>query len=262
VRVAFAAVVAWLCLVTGALAQDGAPAEDGGAWDFVEGDGAVTATVAYEGALAIAVRCEADASLRVILIGLPAAGRDEFERTIEATGPDGQLAPSTWVVSGDLTAAFAITPSVYARTLRKGGTFSVRAPTTDGRRMRYQLDLPADATAIDRVLQACGRPLVDERDGAPRPGDPAFVEIDWGQRPMPEYPSRAEAQDIGRGVASLDCRVLETGRLTDCQIESEFPPGMGFGPAAVEGTRTARLTREGQAAAGGRARFTIRFRLH
>ena len=66
-----------------------------------------------------------------------------------------------------------------------------------------------------------------------------------------------------QGSATLECRVLRDGRLTDCVIISETPAGQGFGQAALEGAGRARLSRRTveQAASGGKIRFTTRFRL-
>lgn len=68
---------------------------------------------------------------------------------------------------------------------------------------------------------------------------------------------------VTEGMATLECRVHHDGRLSDCVILSETPAGEGFGQAALEATRRARLDRRtvDQAASGAKVRFTTRFRL-
>lgn len=250
-------------LTTAAAAQEAPSPDTSQGWDIVEADNAISATVAYSTGVAVVVRCLVGREFQVLLAGLPAPGRDEFLRTLEVTGPGGELASSSWVVATDPTIAFALAPSRTARALRTGQPFTVRAPTAEGRHMRYELDLPAGSDAVDRVLLACDRPLEDpsDLDVVVDPRVSGVARIDWAQRPEPHYPSRAESGRVTQGVAALDCAVLESGRLTGCRIEAELPAGMGFGPAAVQAAHAARLTRAGSESARGRARFHIRFRL-
>lgn len=68
---------------------------------------------------------------------------------------------------------------------------------------------------------------------------------------------------VNDGVVTLECRVIRDGRLSDCVILSETPAGQGFGQAALEAARRARVSREtfGRATSGAKVRFTTRFRL-
>lgn len=65
------------------------------------------------------------------------------------------------------------------------------------------------------------------------------------------------------GVVTLECQFNRDGRLRDCIVLSETPPGQGFGQAAIEAAARARLSRRTveQAARNGKVRFTTRFRL-
>ncbi len=49
---------------------------------------------------------------------------------------------------------------------------------------------------------------------------------------MDVYPRRAKALGMG-GTATMKCRVLLTGRLADCVVVAESPPGFGFGEAEL-----------------------------
>jgi hypothetical protein len=58
----------------------------------------------------------------------------------------------------------------------------------------------------------------------------------------------------------LDCLSDGRGRMSDCRIVSENPPGHGFGEAALAGASRARLApRTSRIRATGRVRFTVRF---
>jgi TonB family protein len=46
------------------------------------------------------------------------------------------------------------------------------------------------------------------------------------------FPERAQRTETG-GMAELQCKVAETGRLADCVVTQENPAGMGFGPSAL-----------------------------
>ncbi len=46
------------------------------------------------------------------------------------------------------------------------------------------------------------------------------------------YPKRAQMDD-SEGRASVICQIGDTGDLTQCVIDSENPPGLGFGKAVA-----------------------------
>jgi TonB family protein len=74
---------------------------------------------------------------------------------------------------------------------------------------------------------------------------PSHVDADWLVRPSAEdvarvYPSAAlKAQVSGR--VDLSCVADENGYLTDCIVNSDTPPGQGFGNAALEITAYFRM---------------------
>jgi protein TonB len=66
------------------------------------------------------------------------------------------------------------------------------------------------------------------------------------------------ARTVREGVVTLECTVLQDGRVSRCVVLSETPPGQGFGEAALRKARQARLSPQN---AGGKIRFTTRFQL-
>lgn len=66
-----------------------------------------------------------------------------------------------------------------------------------------------------------------------------------------------------KGHASINCRVGADGRLSDCRVVSETPPGRGFGQAALRMAGRIRInprTRSGRPTAGARVTIPIPFR--
>ncbi len=73
------------------------------------------------------------------------------------------------------------------------------------------------------------------------PGEPAASETPvghpWWTCPDPNtppnryYPKGAQGRDV-EGVATIECRILTTGKFTACAWVSEDPPGYGFGEKA------------------------------
>lgn len=77
------------------------------------------------------------------------------------------------------------------------------------------------------------------------------------------YPSRAVERGIS-GAATMECRVLATGSVTNCSIIRESPAGYGFGEAALASTRYFKLnprTVDGQAIEGAKVQIPMGFNL-
>ena len=87
--------------------------------------------------------------------------------------------------------------------------------------------------------------------------------VRWVRQPMPDFPWRAAGRGVEQGDVVLLCTALASGRLAECEVVEESPPGMGFGAAALASTRDARVsprTIDG-VPANGSVRFTLRFRM-
>lgn len=91
---------------------------------------------------------------------------------------------------------------------------------------------------------------------------------DWAEIPTPDqfaeaYPERAKQERV-EGGATILCRVLDTGRLSDCSVVSEAPIGYGFGEAALKiapDLRMKPVTIDGQPVSGGQVRVPLKFKM-
>jgi len=85
------------------------------------------------------------------------------------------------------------------------------------------------------------------------PGSPAEAAT-----PLPDVEVTAPAD---QAVVTLECRVTRRGAVRDCVILSETPSGQGFGEAALEGARRARVRPDAidGAAPYAKVTFTMRF---
>lgn len=89
----------------------------------------------------------------------------------------------------------------------------------------------------------------------------------WSRQPsadqmMRAYPDRAANSGVA-GSASLNCLVLPTGAVTDCNVSRETPGGYGFGRAAQGLSRYFRVNPRtvNGAAEGSRVNINLRFNL-
>ncbi len=97
---------------------------------------------------------------------------------------------------------------------------------------------------------------------APVIRSPSWDRQPTGEQMMRAYPSRAQTAGVS-GSASLNCLVLPTGAVTDCNVTRETPGGYGFGRAAQGLARYFRInprTVDG-AAEGSRVAIGLRFTL-
>lgn len=235
-----------------------------------EGD-TVMATAPFSNGITIIARC-AYHRLDLILAGLPepqdAAGRSRQLTLV--FGDDRTERPTAWYVASDRTAAFSRLPSSTTRRLLKGGELQIVVPAPAGEpRTRYVMSLGPSVSELGQVLTHCGRPTVDPDDellqgdgGNALPGG-----MIWTRPPAVDYPRATVHGTPSWGTATLRCDVAADGRPRDCDIESEFPVGFGFGQAARRGAGTARIGLDDEAIAAGRTlgdgriAFTINFRM-
>jgi TonB family protein len=177
-----------------------------------------------------------DERLETRIGGLPASAGDIRRLQINVPGSD--LRDSTWIVGADQTTALSVAPDIYARRLRDGGKLIVRVPKEgDNRAVRYELLLPEAHESLDTVLTACGAPLERAEDADFEPEAPM---ITWASLPTPQYPTQASSL---AARVKLGCEVDPGGELSDCRILEESPRMQGFGRAAVQAARRARVAR-------------------
>jgi hypothetical protein len=203
--------------------------------------GLTTATARFAGGQAITVQCRSGA-LDVMFSGLPPlAGRSRY---VEVTPPGRPTDTLFWTADGDKVVS--ATPGYSARMLRRGGPLQLSvalAPEADSALARNRFELPAQSGPVDRVLEACGKPLTDPRDELVRWNQPrVFPSGIWGRPPRPEYPEAAIDSGIVSALAVISCVVGAEGRLQECRTERESDPGSGFGTAALASTGPARLS--------------------
>lgn len=240
-----------------------AAAQDAGEdWDLVQRHDAISASIAFDSGLAVAVRCD-DGSLETYIAGLAPPRERDNQRTVAYAFGDRPMRDSTWQNREDGHALFADLPAPLARRFRSGGDLQLRiAAHGDAPARRYVVSLPPSPAAIDRVLTTCGRPTVDPRDvlrANESSADPSSLDgpgPGWARQPRPSYPDRAVEAGIS-GMAVLSCMVEDDGRTKDCQVEVERPAGADFGREALRAARDARL--KPRPSGGGLVTFTIRF---
>ncbi|CAN5367587.1 hypothetical protein BH09PSE1_BH09PSE1_29480 [soil metagenome] len=239
--------------------QTAPPAEDG--WDVFR-DPSRSMLMAYAdfgSGVGVAVRC-VGRSYEAVITGLPATESETRPLRIRFAGHDADIV-QRWNVAQDGTVAASSFPARFARDLRKGGSLGIVVPdaAADGRDLRFALDLPSSGAAIDETLAACGLPVVDPRaDQITELGENGLPPgLEWRVRPHPRFPRT----DYVRGVATLSCLTRDDGSLDQCTIESEYPPGAGFGATALSGLGDARLrTTDGSPMTVRMVMFRVNFR--
>lgn len=221
-----------------ALAQDSA--ED---WD-VSRDPARKTVLAYttfDNGLSVAFRC-IDESFNVVIAGLPPSREDR--RMLELAFRDEEPRQTMWNATTESTVVVGDFPAPLAREFRLGGALKVTVPggAGDGRNLRFDVELPASASAVDEALTACERPLVDPRDAELEAIGASGLTggVLWERAPRPRYPSTRYAS----GFAVTTCLTTEEGSLRDCVIEMEHPHDGRFGKATLDAARRARVRAE------------------
>lgn len=101
---------------------------------------------------------------------------------------------------------------------------------------------------------------LDEDASTPQ-GRTVIVNPSWARSATPEFPERALSRGVQSGRVELSCTANPNGSLTACTIETEEPPGLGFGQAALSAALRARLSPRTVDTAGANAtvRFSVRF---
>lgn len=254
-----------VALAVAALAASPAAAQDGGDdWDMVRepGEKLVMAYTAFDNGLSIGLRC-VDGGYEALIAGLPPAAEEEESRTLGIAFGDEEMQTERWNVATNRSVAVGELPAPFARKLRLGGRLQilVEGGAGDGRNLRYALDLPGSASAVDETLTSCGRPLIDPRDAElealPDSGLP--LNMVWEHTPRTEFPSRIRYTG---GFAVLTCVTRPDGALVDCVVETEHPRDGGFGEAALRGAARGRVsTADGTPVPVRRIMYRTNFRL-
>ncbi len=112
-------------------------------------------------------------------------------------------------------------------------------------------------TTVELAIQWSAAP----EPAAPIP-DPRWVQGPAASALGSAFPAKAVALGLAHGRAGLSCLADRLGRMTQCQVVGEDPPGAGFGEAAVMLSKDMALnlwTEDGRPVEGQRVGFTIPF---
>ncbi len=126
----------------------------------------------------------------------------------------------------------------------------------------------AENSTTINVTATSAEPVNNATPAEPVRQPPAVItNPSWSRQPsadqmMRAYPARALTAGVA-GSASLNCLVLPTGAVTDCNVSRETPGGHGFGRAAQGLSRHFRVNPRtvNGAAEGSRVSINLRFNL-
>ena len=253
---------------TAAVSQEVEPPED---WVIsrIPDKDAVIASVPFNNGITLVTRCTGQV-FDVMILGLPEARRGANSRSLTfLVGDETEEKPYVWSIGTDRTSAFSRVPAITARNLAEGGKLQIIVPGEGGApRTRYVMNLGPSGSAIEETLTHCGRALVDPRDDQLEgDGDGLPTGIMWTRPPRPEFPSSVQGRQPVHGYVAMTCLVTAEGRLANCEIESEQPPGYNLGRSVKNSLGGARLGQSDEARAAGRRfegamiLFTVNFEL-
>lgn len=202
---------------------------------------AIVAIAEFDNGITLSSRCM-DGVFEVTFYGLPEA-RGESRSLRIGVGDETPYA-TAWTVAADRSAAFSRAPARLARELAKGGKLEIGVPGQGGQRgTRYLMELEPSSSAVEQTLTACGRPLVDPRDLASgdevESGLPAGIA--WDQAPRPIFPGAVKGRSPIKGFVTITCVTRTSGRLEECEIESEHPGGYNLGRSVRDSLSRARV---------------------
>ena len=234
-------VLAGLAAAAAALLAPTAQAQDWQPLDVGQGISAVA--VQWDSGAVITVLCRREGLIATLQLAQPVSGTTGGGDPGVTVGYDrpGPIRRETWRVlpSGGMLESPA--PERFARRLLAGGTVEIAVSPDGAPRQRYLLDLPEESVPLGALLDDCDVPQQDPRDNPPpsgQTGETDRPDTAWVRRATPQllaasYPRRALERGLG-GRATVQCTVLASGRLGDCDVISEYPRGAGFGRATVE----------------------------
>jgi len=229
------------------------------------GDGLLTACAAGETQVKAPGGAAVDDSLRAAFAAAAVAVSRYYQFAIPGRVPTAGLGRSR----ANLKIVFD--PNSTGREFPPGppGSTPARAPTPASAG-RGDLSIARGAVAADASRPAIQRvSRATETEAAPEARLAAFLQSpNWSRRPTVEdlvraYPAEAVRANI-EGDVVLHCQVAADGRLADCSVLRETPPGAGFGAAALKLTplfEAREQTPQGGPKRGTDIRIPIRFRL-
>lgn len=216
-------------------------------WDVSRSEDGRTqiAYLEFDSGVVIATRCS-NRSFAVLLRGVdvppPTKGPALQSRRLTLAIDGRPEFTNSWVLSEDGSTLISVYPLTMARILAQGMRLTISPPAEDGVPVkRYSLDIPASAAAVAATMTACGKQLADEQPQSSPPEAifTGYKPDSWAQRASPQYPMTA--MSVKHGQVSYNCIVQSNGRLNPCEVESEYPAGLGFGRSTLDALRSSRL---------------------
>jgi protein TonB len=181
---------------------------------------------------------------------------------LERMGYEAQIAPEPPVISASLINLTP--PHPHPATRRQQQTDVHTAPVT-----AVQPPTTLHAAVQHQTVVATNGTLGDLTGFTPPTTTRLITDPEWLSQPTAAEMSRFyPARDVDAGVTgqvSLLCGVVASGKLADCRIVSETPPGAAFGDAALKLSAFFRMkprTIDGEPVDGGQTRISIAFRLN
>lgn len=180
--------------------------------------------------LAVIARCQGEGAPELLIQGLRVPTPD-VQGLVQFD--DNPVQDVAWTRSEDGRYLIAARAAMVIRGLAHSRMARIQIGADADTGVPFSFAPPADGEPLLGVLDACGQPRQSARDTAeffPMPAEGGFI-----REPHFRLPPRAVQAGIS-GWATVTCLVAEGGRLTECEVESESPRGLGFGDAALATT--------------------------
>lgn len=209
-------------------------------WQAAQGmpEGVVAAVAEWPSGIAMMARCRQD--VFDVMVPLVEA-IDGPEVQVTYAFDDNDPTTRTWNASSDGEVVFVELPTRFVRALRASERLVMTVKDGSPPLHRYELEIDGETGPLVDVMEACGKPLVDARDTYPLMPD---ASVRWASAPRvspADMPDRATRRGI-TGRATVSCQVQSDGRLQQCLVEGETPPGYRFGEAALKVAERGRVT--------------------
>jgi len=206
------------------------------AWTAQTSDDLSLAYAVFPEGIAVIARCQAgtpELLVQGLQIRMPTID-------VAAQFGDGRVHWASWTPSDNGRYLIAERPAQLMRGLVNTRAAMLQFGEGEGA-VQFSLTPPADTSAMEGVLTACGQPLFHERDEA----EPLRLSQDEDfLREGRVIISPRAARDRVSGWAYVTCMTAEGGRLTDCEAEAESPAGYGYGEASVRSLEESRIRGE------------------
>jgi len=129
------------------------------------------------------------------------------------------------------------------------------APRQDGAGVSLKAATTQIPFTFDPSMLTGGQPVI---------GKPHWARLPEGDAVAAGFPKAARAAHVDTGAVTLSCAVGLAGRLGDCQVVKQEPPGLDFDKAALALSGDFQVsvwTSEGLPTVGGRVRIPLRYQM-